>query len=75
MLFYFKFSPFMETKSPISYFCDIVRSVIHDITRVREFNSSWYRMRSLFMHLPPNAEWGEVLSVMLLLASFLAKPV
>lgn len=42
-------------KDPINYFCDIVRAVKRDVTHVREFKSSCYRMRSLFMYLPPGA--------------------
>lgn len=53
MLISFKFSH--KTESSMKYFCDIARPDIHDVTRVREFNSSCYRMRSLFMHLPPDA--------------------
>ena len=48
-------------KDPINHFYDIVRPVKRDVTRVREFKSSCYRMRSVFMHLPPSAGRGAAI--------------
>jgi len=39
----------VKQKDPINHFCDIVRPVKHDVTRVREFKSSCYIECVLFL--------------------------